>query len=679
MTEKAQLVEIIKLSSIPTADKLSSDLKYYNLETYSIIWLDRSVNDIKEYIDAQQRLRSSINYIRTFKNSDDCEQFIQSVPEQDRVILIVNNELGQELVPRIHLLRQVFAIYIYNHDNKRGGQWAKEFKKIKAVSIQLDVLVAQIKSDRARRSHNKIDEPLAMSIFDANVSYKLNNHFIRSHLLIDCLLRMNVTPSDMEKLINLCEEEYKDNKTELAVIHEFQQNYSAARALRWYTRQSFLYRMLNKALRVQNIDVLFLLRFFIFDIQQQLIKNQISQPQHLYRAQLLTNDELQILKQAIGGFLMINTFLSTTMDRDVSLAFFDTMDSSDEYDTQRVLFEIDADPRINEMKPFANIIWLSYCFGQQEVLMMIGSIFQITEVQHDENQICIIRLTLCNENNLDLKNALKYLSKEYDGKDFDLFSLGHVLCDMGSLDDAKKFYLRVLDGLPGSDQDLATCYRALGNVAADKGDCDLSLEWYEKLHELLARTLQNDDVRLADSHNIIGNIYWKKDDFKHALEAYNKALVIYKRVYDENHLVIAECLNRIGAAYEKEKKYFQALNYYEKALAICQKSLPADHPDLGAAHSKVAHIRLSLCHYYLALGHFNISLKIKLNCLPPDHLDIATDYRGMGNTYKARGELSQALVYYEKAAEIYRNHLPPTHPDVVEVERTIRLLSAQPK
>lgn len=486
---------------------------------------------------------------------------------------------------------------------------------------------------------------------------------------------MKDSPSDMEKFIPLCEEEYKDSKAELAVIREFQQNYSPARALRWYTRQSFLFRILTKALRVQNVDILFLLRFFIFDIRQQLLKNQCAQPIRLYRAQLVTNEELQVFKRAIGGFIMVNSFLSTTVDREASLAFLDTMDSSDEFEMHKVLFEIDADPRLEDVKPFANIIWLSYCFGQQEVLMMIGSIFQITEIEHEENQMCVIRLVLCTEHSTDLKNALKYLSKEYDGKDMDLFTFGQVLREMGSLDDAKKFYLRLLDDIPSDDQDLATCYRALGHVAADKGDCDLSLEWYEKLHELLSRTLPSDDVRLADSHSIIGNIYRKKDDLRHAFDSYNKALVIYKRVYDENHLVIAECLDKIGGLFEKEKKYFQALNYYEKSLGICQKSLPADHPDLAAAHSKVAHIRLLLCHYYLALGHYNISLKIKLNSLPPQHLDIASDYRGMGHTYKARGELTQALAHYENAAEIYRNQLPATHPDVIDIERTIRYLT----
>jgi tetratricopeptide (TPR) repeat protein len=491
---------------------------------------------------------------------------------------------------------------------------------------------------------------------------------------------MKESSSDMEKLIKLCEEEYKDNKSELDVIHEFQQNYNSARALRWYTRQSFLFRMLNKALRVQNIDILFLFRFFIYDIYQQLLKNQCAQPIHLYRAQLLTNDELKMLKRAIGGFITMNTFLSTTIDQEVSLAYLDSMDSSDEYEMHRVLFEIDADPRLNGIQPFANIIWLSYCFGQQEVLMMIGSIFRIVEIQHDENQACIIRLVLCSENDIDLKNAFEHLKKEYNAKDkMDLFSFGHVLCDMGNFDDAKKFYLRFLDDLPSDNQNLATCYQVLGEVAAGKGDCDLSLEWYEKLHELLTRTLKPGDSRLADSHTIIGNIYYEKNDYKHALESYNKALVIYKRAFNENHLTIAECLDKIGAVYEKEKKYFQALNSYERSLTIHQKSLPADHPNLGTAHSKVANIRLLLCHYYLALGHYNIALKIKLNSLPSDHLDIAADYRGMGHTYKARGELSQALSYYEKAAEIYRKQLPSVHPDVVEIDRSIRFLSAQTK
>lgn len=88
------------------------------------------MTDAKEYLDAQQRLRGSINYIRTFKSISPCEQYIQSVPDKDRIIFIANHLLGQELIPRIHEYRQIFSIYIYSTDNKRNSQWTKEFKKV---------------------------------------------------------------------------------------------------------------------------------------------------------------------------------------------------------------------------------------------------------------------------------------------------------------------------------------------------------------------------------------------------------------------------------------------------------------------------------------------------------------------------------------------------------------------
>ena len=124
-------VQIVRFSSILTADKLLSNSKYGNLETYSILWVDPFVNDAKEYVDAQQRLRTAINYIRTFKTTFNCEDYIQSIPDQDRIILIINSQLGEELVPKIHQYRQIFAIYIYTTDEKRNTQWSKEFTKVK--------------------------------------------------------------------------------------------------------------------------------------------------------------------------------------------------------------------------------------------------------------------------------------------------------------------------------------------------------------------------------------------------------------------------------------------------------------------------------------------------------------------------------------------------------------------
>jgi hypothetical protein len=98
----------------------------------------------------------------------------------------------------------------------------------------------------------------------------MNGHFVHFLLLIDVLLRIKPVETDKDELIKLCKNEYKGNKTELNILYEFQEKYSSKNALWWYTRESFLYKMLNKALRKQNIDILFLFRFFIRDIRREL-------------------------------------------------------------------------------------------------------------------------------------------------------------------------------------------------------------------------------------------------------------------------------------------------------------------------------------------------------------------------------------------------------------------------
>ncbi len=101
-----------------------------NLETYSLIWLDATVNISKENIRAQQQLRTSINHLRIFEDDNECEEYIRSIPKEDRIVLIVSGGLGQKIVPHIHQLRQVFSIYVYCMNKKKNQQWAQQFSKV---------------------------------------------------------------------------------------------------------------------------------------------------------------------------------------------------------------------------------------------------------------------------------------------------------------------------------------------------------------------------------------------------------------------------------------------------------------------------------------------------------------------------------------------------------------------
>jgi hypothetical protein len=100
-----------------------------NLETIYLIWLDTSVNKSKQNLDVQQHIQSIINHLKTFENIQECEEYIHKTSKDDRIVLIVNGQLGKEIVSRTHHYRQIFSIYVSCIDKKLNEEWAKKFFK----------------------------------------------------------------------------------------------------------------------------------------------------------------------------------------------------------------------------------------------------------------------------------------------------------------------------------------------------------------------------------------------------------------------------------------------------------------------------------------------------------------------------------------------------------------------
>jgi hypothetical protein len=108
-----------------------SQVNNNNLETFGLIWLDASVKNNKENENMEQQMRKIINHFRKFDDKEACEQYIKQKSEEDRLVFIVSNELGQELVPLIHDLRQVSSIYVYCKNNNSSELWTSQFTKVR--------------------------------------------------------------------------------------------------------------------------------------------------------------------------------------------------------------------------------------------------------------------------------------------------------------------------------------------------------------------------------------------------------------------------------------------------------------------------------------------------------------------------------------------------------------------
>ncbi|CAF1113659.1 unnamed protein product [Adineta steineri] len=465
---------------------LSNDDFYTNiddksLEIFSLIWLDANV-DVKGTRETEVKLRSIINHIKKFQDVKQCQHYIEQTSQKDRLVIIVSGRLGQEIVPYIHQLRQVISIYVYCMDKKNNEQWALKFTKVKSVVVDLDELVCQITADH--KIQKKVEEPLSINIFTTNVdagksTTGVNGQFVFSQILVDCLLRLKSTEIDKNELINLCQSEYEGNYTELSNLREFQQDYSPNKVLLWYTKETFFYKTLNAALRTQNIHMIFLFRSLICDLYHQLQEYQSKEFVRVYRCQLMSNDELHSLQQNIGQFISVNSFFSTSDERRTAL--FLLGDMSTQIDLKRVLFEIDADPNIVNTKPFANISKHSYFPDESEVLFMIGSIFRLNNIDRNDDQIWTIKMTLCNDDEHDLKQVLMHMKQQIENEETNLRTLGNVLWEMGKFDLAEKYFTRSLKQLPSNDSLHISLYEDLGKLASQRGDYDMSMKWRKKL------------------------------------------------------------------------------------------------------------------------------------------------------------------------------------------------------
>jgi tetratricopeptide (TPR) repeat protein len=522
-------------------------------------------------------------------------------------------------------------------------------------------------------------EPLVFKIFhtdssneEDNTSTEINGGFLHSQLLLDSLLTMNTGSNEKTSAIAYFRKEYEDDAITLQKIDDFESNYAANKALYWYTRDSFFYRVLNKAFRVQNIDVLYAMRVFIRDIRNQLVEQQNTASVSLakvYRGQLMSKSELESFQ--IDELISMNSFFSTTLER--SHALFLLPDGGLQGDLVSVLFEIDISQHLSTTKPFASIAEQSAFPDESEILFMAGSIFRITDINLDMNGINVVQLSFCSTDDHNLKELFEYMREDIPPECIPL-TYGIVLANASKTDQAEKFFRNVLKELLVDDPLIIHCYHQLGNVLDDRGEYQESLEYFEKALAKKLEILSADDPSVANTYTCCGVAYLRKNELERALEFYHKALDIYKKVYGEDDIDVAMCLYNIGDVKQLQKKFEEAVRMHEQALSIRIKCLPENHPDLARSHMCIATIKSELLLMNEALDHYEKALDIMTNSLPVIHHDMATLYDSMGQLYYSTGNNECAQEYFEVAFQIKEKLYSSNHPSMAVSYHNIGLI-----
>ena len=252
-----------------------------------------------------------------------------------------------------------------------------EFQERNRWHVHLKYVDSMWSIDFGERS---IFSPHADQIYSRNLSNE-NKQFIAFQLLLDMILRLGHNNYAKEELLEFSRSKYKDSPTELNQINDFERNYCSENAAIWYTKDSFLYRLLNESLRMEKIDSIVKMRYYIYDLHNELVQLQLQQFNNqtnliLYRGQLMKIDYLNELRENYDGHISFNSFTAATEDRAVAFMFSGdgTTTSPDEVS---VIFEMSIDTNIRST-PFARI--RSTKPDEQEILFSMGGVFRIGEI-----------------------------------------------------------------------------------------------------------------------------------------------------------------------------------------------------------------------------------------------------------------------------------------------------------
>jgi hypothetical protein len=242
-----------------------------------------------------------------------------------------------------------------------------------------------------------IFSPHADQIFVRHLS-KENKQFIAFQLLLDIILRLDQTSYAKAELLEFCRSKYHDKPKQLEEIGNFDRDYQSENAAKWYTKDSFLHRLLNQSLRVETIDHIVKMRYYIHDLHNQLAELQKDFIQSLkeeknltlYRGQPMKKKELDDLKENKDGFISMNSFLSATQDEKVAFMFSGDGQTT-EPDEVSVIYEMLIDTNIRST-PYAKI--KSVNPDEQEILFSMGSIFRIGDVEKVIDHAGVFRVKL---------------------------------------------------------------------------------------------------------------------------------------------------------------------------------------------------------------------------------------------------------------------------------------------
>ncbi|CAF0832533.1 unnamed protein product [Adineta ricciae] len=626
-------------------------------EKFVCIWLEKSPDRSNNYVDIQTIFPS----IQTFHSAHQCADYIDDLTDK-KAVLITTDAFAQEIIPVIHAYEQVYSVYLFVSKQSINQAWIEPYPKIQGLFHDRQQLVDQIKKD-ITQYHT---DAASISFLSSNNINQQDPSFMYSQLLKEIILndhkdeQEEVTRQDM---LRYCRHVNENDAMNLNIIDEFDRNFIPELSVYWYTRECFLYKMLNKALWKPKPHVLYKLRYFLRHLHQQIVSQAELQranrlPMTVYRGQNVSLDHIEKLKRNIGGFLSFNNYVSTSVRREVAITFLSKIKTG-------VLFEMKVDPSIDRF-PFANIKHLSYQQGmetEEELLFSMGTVFRIQNVNKDDD-FYTVQLILSADIDEELEAYTKKI-REHVRSSHSFLSLLKLMEELSQFDSIKHFIevFREDETFSTNAHLLGSIHHAFGTIHNGRGQGKEALDQFQQALSQYLTILPRDHPKLSPTYNNIGSAHVTQSNYETALSFFQLAIDCQANSPTPDISSLVTYINNMGSVYFQLDQFNKALEYYKRALDVQLKHRDDDHSALISMYNVISIIYYQLKDPQQAEFYHDKALTSQKWTTQFNPIASIAPLLTTGTLCIAQKQYQQALVHFNQALKIQQRYLLPNNPE----------------
>jgi tetratricopeptide (TPR) repeat protein len=451
-------------------------------------------------------------------------------------------------------------------------------------------------------------------------------------------------------------------------IDEFEKESVSYKVISWYTRNSFIAKVINRALRTQEIDLLYKMRYFIQGLYTQLKSMATDDKTVVYVVLEMPLDDAMQLQDNINGLLVFGAFLPAMLERP---QFSNVNKNSEQI---LINFSINLASGCG-----ARIKHLCSSQSKIDVLINIDTIFRVRLVEKESDKHWNVNLESVSHTDDQFKMLTEPLRREIKAP--------VVLLQVTKLLLATNHYAECdylaellftdesLRGDPTLLASLAAVHHLLGNADDERGDAKAARAQFFKSLRAFQLFLSVEHPLMSASYNNIGSMYFKDNDYDEAIAFHQKALDCQLKSPSPDTDAIATYSNNIGAVYFEQAKYTEALKHLRRAATILEKLSSTEKlSNLSMIYQKIAASYWRMEKAKEALEYYEKTLDIQLASLPSTAHQISVTYFNLSTAYARIGRLDEAVASAEKSVEQLLKTLPPDHHEVKENQAQLEIV-----